>query len=103
MALTLKIDPKPLISFRPLNDQAAREVQEAILAKVNEINNLPDYTDLLSREEELIARIMDNEPEYKELYQAFQNKIDRKILKLCIFYDHKDIVEFHRLARVRGY
>jgi hypothetical protein len=84
-------------------EQIGQQIVRTVTEKVNEIEKLPDYTDLLTKEEEVIERIQETDPEYRELWVLFHNKIDRKLLTSCLFYDHESVVEFQRLARMKGY
>lgn len=50
----------------------------------------------------IIEKIKQLEPEYKEIYETFSNKIPMKKLRDFLFEDHKDIIEYNRLAREKG-
>lgn len=62
VAISIKGDERPTVSFRVSSEAIASEVVALVIQKINEINNLPDFSDLLQHREQIIQRIKETEP-----------------------------------------
>jgi hypothetical protein len=89
VAITVKTEEKPTISFRVASEQIALEIVELVNQKMKEFNNMPDFTDLLLQKEQIIDKIKEVEPEYREVYRIFFNKISTSKLRSILFENHR--------------
>lgn len=61
VAITLKTEERPTISFRVPSVDISTRIVDLINQKIKEFNNLPDFTDLLVQKEQIIDKIKDSE------------------------------------------
>jgi hypothetical protein len=88
VAISIKGDERPTISFRVSAEAIASELVALVIRKINDINNLPDFSDLLQHREQIIQRIKETEPEYMNVFNAFTNgnrRIPAQKLKVILF------------------
>lgn len=103
MAITLKTEEKPTISFRVPSEEISTRIVDLINQKIREFNNLPDFTDLLVQKEQIIDKIKDSESEYREVYRIFENKIGFGKLRSLLFENHRLMKDFMSVAVSKGF